>query len=45
MRGGPLVASFPVARDDQVMLATSTVSRALAVLVYGGRKNLKSIAI
>ena len=24
MRGGPLVASFPVARDDQVMLATST---------------------
>ena len=24
MRGGPLVASFPVARDDQVLLATST---------------------
>nr|WP_145396672.1 DNA gyrase subunit A [Paracoccus sulfuroxidans] len=24
MRGGPLVASFPVERDDQIMLATST---------------------
>ncbi|MFN8682634.1 DNA gyrase subunit A [Paracoccus sp. P2] len=24
MRGGPLVASFPVDRDDQIMLATST---------------------
>jgi DNA gyrase subunit A len=24
MRGGPLVASFPVAREDQIMLATST---------------------
>ena len=24
MRGGPLVASFPVELDDQIMLATST---------------------
>jgi hypothetical protein len=24
MRGGPLVASFPVEMDDQIMLATST---------------------
>ena len=24
MRGGPLVAGFPVERDDQIMLATST---------------------
>jgi DNA gyrase subunit A len=24
MRGGPLVASFPVSREDQIMLATST---------------------
>ena len=24
MRGGPIVASFPVAHDDQIMLATST---------------------
>ena len=24
MRGGPLVASFPIERDDQIMLATST---------------------
>ena len=24
MRGGPLIASFPVTRDDQIMLATST---------------------
>ncbi|WP_074970652.1 DNA gyrase subunit A [Paracoccus aminovorans] len=34
MRGGPLVASFPVERDDQIMLATST-GQSIRVPVHG----------
>ena len=34
MRGGPLVASFPVERDDQIMLATST-GQSIRVAVDG----------
>ncbi|WP_112875364.1 DNA gyrase subunit A [Paracoccus endophyticus] len=34
MRGGPLVASFPVTLDDQIMLATST-GQSIRVPVHG----------